>query len=279
MNTMLDETDIVFLQILQAGNTTTPAAAAAPATAPAATNATTAPGAAPAQVGDLKTNVVGRDRPGSQIESYNITNCDQVVLISAERVKDHKDYLSREPAFFTMSAYLLNMFSTKDASKLLESINLSHVRIFPHVLLGTKNCLRFTDDVTSRNITLCLKDADTLNDVKDLYEQFMTCRAGKDFKDVSKIDIQALLRATCGGTNTGKIDIYKVKVIFAEELRKNGFNVTEKGNPIGTGVESTSTASLNFTDGPMIREIRVPGTPIPEFNITNGDVYATEVLY
>jgi hypothetical protein len=149
-------------------------------------------------------------------------------LISAEKVKDHNDYLTREPAFFTMSAYLVNMFGAKDSSKLLESINLSHVKIFPSILTGTKNCLFILDHLTARNITLCLKDSDTVKQVKELYQQFMICRAGRNFNDKEPFDIQELLKASCSGAGNQtslKYDLNRVKTVFAEELRKNGVSL------------------------------------------------------
>jgi hypothetical protein len=200
-----------------------PAAPVIPNPAPS-TNAPAAPGT-PAPVvatpaGTLESNVVGKSRPNAQIEDFNITDCDQVALINADKIKDFNDYLTREPAFFTINAYFINMFQTKDAAKLIDSINLNHINTIPNILYGTKNCLMFRDDITYRNVTMCLKDQAAVDQIESLFQRLLSCRGGTNMAPkLENFDFTSLM--DCKQWN-GKIDMRKVTDIFTKALTEQG---------------------------------------------------------
>jgi hypothetical protein len=210
-----------------------PAPVPAPVTAPATTGTPTtgtvtpaAPAATtgePASDGKMKSNVVGKDRPGSHTEDLDISDCDQVVLMDAEKIKDHKDYMNRNSAFFTMNAYFVNMFEKKDAKTLIESININHIRSMPTVLFGTKTCLQFRDDDSFRNLTMCLKDEDRVKKVQDLFNKFLSCRTGVDLGSHTTFDVSSLLNACDEIKNSnGVVSMKRVQDIFTKSLEEKG---------------------------------------------------------
>jgi hypothetical protein len=174
------------------------------------------------------TNVVGALATEDVIVNkapYEITKCDQVIMLDAKRIGNPDDFTSRAPAFYTMSAYLINMFESKDNNKLLESINLAHIKVLPNLLQGSKTCLLFQDGYSDRNITLCLDDKLTLESIKKSYSDFMTCRMGGDLKGFDPVTINNVLTASCNGFNSttgAKYDLPKIKEQISEELKKAG---------------------------------------------------------
>ncbi len=211
------------------------ASASAPAPAPSAsapapsapTNSTSPVANTTAPVANT-TNVVGALSTADVIINkapYEVTKCDQVVMITAKRIENFDDYTSRSPAFFTMSAYLINMFESQDNNKLLESINLDHIRIIPSVLRGSKNCLGFQDSVNYRNITMCMDDQATYDAISKVYENFMSCRMGGDLKEFDPVTINSVLTASCNGFNSTSgvtYDLPKIRAEVTADLQRAG---------------------------------------------------------
>jgi hypothetical protein len=222
------------------------------------------------------TNVVGALSTSDVIINkapYEVTKCEQVIMLKAKRIADFDDYTTRAPAFFTMSAYLINMFESQDNNKLLESINLAHIKIIPSVLEGSKTCLGFQDGVNYRNISLCIDDQETFDAILKSYNSFMTCRMGGDLKEFDPVVINQVLQASCNGFNstTGtNFDLPKIKSQMASELRAAGFNVDDgqAGPKMGFGLNnatangnSTSSAGGVAVSAPIRKvDMRVPGT-------------------
>jgi hypothetical protein len=188
-------------------------------------------------------------------------------MFEAERIKDLDDFKSREPAFFTISAYMINMFDKKDAGKLSESINISHIKTLPQILQGAKNCLNFQDSFTFREITVCLKSEDSVSQIEIAFQNFMKCRLGNDLREPDPQIINNILEASCKGnknTKGVKYDLAKIKKTMAEELKNSGFNVTEV-NAGGAGeLGLQDSTKPGDTKAPHLRKstnLRVPGTP------------------
>jgi hypothetical protein len=216
-----------------------------------------------------QTNVVGAIKPDIVIDKapYELKSCDQVLYITAERISIHNDYTSRSSAFFTMSAYLINMFESKDTNKLLESINLGHIKVVPHVLQGSKNCIIYNDAHSNRNITLCISDQTVLEQWQKAYDDFMRCRMGGNLNSFDPVTINNILSASCNGfsTTTGvKYDMPAIRKQMADELRKGGFTVNDQttNGPGHFGVVNTKISANSLIPSPAKRvNLKVPGTP------------------
>jgi hypothetical protein len=112
------------------------------------------------------------------VRPFKLTSCDQVLIIKTNTLINSDDYLSRSEAYFTMSMYLINKFSSNESKSLTDSIYLDSITKFPYVLRGTKTCLSFEDNKTSKSIIMCLSEKSELEEIKDVYEDFLACRRG-----------------------------------------------------------------------------------------------------
>jgi hypothetical protein len=212
------------------------AAPASPQPAGAAPGAAPPAGAAPAnqkKANNKKleaTNVVGSLQTKDIIveaSPFEIKRCDQVVMFNAKTLADQEDYLSRKDAFFTISAYLVNMFESKDSNKLLESISLSHITNVVGPLRGTKYCLLFVDSVSERNLVMCLKDENEMVEIHKAYEHLNKCRVGGEIEEFDPTIINKILNFSCNGveaTDGVEFDMPEIRNQIAEELKSKGVN-------------------------------------------------------
>ena len=206
--------------------------AAEPATAPA--NNKTEAAAAPAnntKANNKKleaTNVVGALHTKEVIveaSPYTITRCDQVVMFNAQTLADEEDYLSRKDAFFTISAYLINMFQSKDSNQLLESVNLAHITNIPGPLKGTKDCLIFLDSLSVRNVVMCFKSENEMLEIEQAYSALIKCRLGGETDDFDPSLINKILNFSCNGFESSEgveYDLPDIRKQIAEELSSKG---------------------------------------------------------
>lgn len=189
----------------------------------AATNGTTAPAAPkPPQIKNT-TNVAGNLKvPTIQIQSspYNVTSCDQVLLIPAKRISEENDYTKKVDAFFTMSAYMVNLFESKDSNKLLDSVAMSHMKTMPYILQGSKNCLYFQDSVTLRKISMCIEDANMLEEIQTAFMTLFNCRNGGRMPPPDR-NVEKLLKVLCEMPKSHK-NYEEVRKSLSEELQKVG---------------------------------------------------------
>lgn len=216
------------------------------------------------------TNAVGLLTPGGFVDSppYEITKCDQVIAMDKiATILDYDDYTTRKPAFATLSAYMFNLFETKNNSKLIESINLAHVKEIPDILVGSKDCILFVDSITYRNASICIKDEGILDNFKAAYDNLMKCRMGNDLKQFDPLTINTVLAKSCNGfskTSGTSFDMPNIKTKMTEELRRAGFTVTNsaKGGAAGFGLKNTKKETTSTIPHVKI-DLRVPGTPEP----------------
>jgi hypothetical protein len=219
----------------------------------------------------MTSNVVGNPRPDAWVDKtpIKVLNCDQVVMFEADKISDMDDFTKKEKAFFTMSAYMINMFEKKDAGKLTESINLSHIKTLPSILPGALHCLHFQDSFTFREITICLKSEDSVNQIETAFQNFMKCRLGNDLRQPDPQILNNILEASCKGnknTKGVKYDAEKIKKSIAEELRLSGFSVTELTAAGEGDMGFKDTSKPGDANAPRARKtanLRVPGTPLP----------------
>lgn len=190
---------------------------------------------------------------------FNITQCDQVIQYEAETFVNNTDYSKRKPAFFTLSAFMINMFSNKSSSDLLESISLSSINVSPSILHGSKSCVNFEDSTTSRQINMCFKTKEEAENILKAYQTLLNCRGGADLHKEAKTKV---IKASCNGIlqpNGEKYDFGLVKDLFAEELKKEGFAV--KG--VGINGKDITKKMLENEDEAKVAEMKkfiVPGT-------------------
>jgi hypothetical protein len=172
---------------------------------------------------ETATNVVGSLQSKDVIVEtppYKITRCDQVVMFNAQTLADEEDYLSRKDAFFTISAYLINMFESKDSNKLLESIGIAHILQVPGVLQGTKTCLMFMDSASVRNIVMCFKTEDEMNQIHNAYKEIMKCRVGGKVDDFDPSIVNEILNLGCKGITSPEGAEYDFASIRAQLIKE-----------------------------------------------------------
>jgi hypothetical protein len=171
---------------------------------------------------ETATNVVGSVQSKDVVVDtppYKITRCDQVVMFNAQTLSDDEDYLSRKDVFFTMSAYLINMFETKDNNKLLESVGIAHITKIPDVLEGTKTCLIFLDSVSIRNIVMCFNSEDVMNQIHEAFKEIMQCRVGGKIDDFDPSIINEILNVGCKGITSPEGAEYDFASIRAQLIQ------------------------------------------------------------
>lgn len=177
---------------------------------------------------------------------WEVTSCNQVLLINGQSLKDltiNKDYMAREPAFFTLNAYLINKFVSSNLTTLRESIPIHHLKIEPYILEGSKGCIIFQDGFSMRKFSLCMNTTLESNQIIQAYNTFEKCRLGADLKPYDKLQVDLLLKSTCydipekrtedpnnqrgfgsdiGGQNQPKVNTTAVKALLKNTFEKEG---------------------------------------------------------
>lgn len=91
---------------------------------------------------------------------------------------DFDDYCKKDPAFITMSVYMINLLRTKDSNSLFHSILYGHLRNKPSFLPGAPGCLDFESKTGSR-VAICLAGGkDEAQEVLNAFEKFKSCKDG-----------------------------------------------------------------------------------------------------
>lgn len=176
----------------------------------------------------LSTNKDNSTTNSTIITSYpfKVNKCTQVIYYEGHTLSNPLDFASKDKnAFFTMSAFMINMFESKDSKTLLESINLSHITTYPYFLQGSKTCIFFEDSKSNRNITLCTKEEKEYQSLLDAYRTLLNCRGGNS---LSKEQQTQVIKASCNGITKpdgSKYDLNEIQTIFKEELEKSGLKV------------------------------------------------------
>ena len=117
-----------------------------------------------------------------------------------------------------MNAYMINAFSAKNSSELLQSVSMANMKQMPMILQGSKDCLSFTDSVTFRSFTMCL-DEPVLTQIQKAFQIFFNCRNGFGFNNnPNPNDIMKLL---CN-TNKTAPNYTALRGKFKEEMTKQG---------------------------------------------------------
>ena len=96
---------------------------------------------------------------------------------------------------------MVNMFSGKDNTRLVESINVENLANVPDIVAGSKTCLDFMDVKNQKRISMCLDDLDRVDDVKEAFQKIMRCRMGDNLKEIPINTIKKIFEASCLGMN------------------------------------------------------------------------------
>lgn len=132
---------------------------------------------------------------------FIVKTCDQVLFISgAERLKDYDDCSAREPAFFTMSMYMVNYFKKNVSSTLQQSIYIESMTKMPSFVPGTKKqCLNFFDSRTPGGFAICFKDSAVTATLYASFMNFMKCRMGDNLRPLTLPQLKKVYELSCGG--------------------------------------------------------------------------------
>jgi hypothetical protein len=106
---------------------------------------------------------------------YFVTRCDQVLQATIQRITDMNDYCKKQDAFMTMSTYMINLFESKDSSKLLLSLNLSRLNV-PEKLPGAPGCIGLTTPWVKLGV--CFTTPDVATQFIVAFDSFTKCRLG-----------------------------------------------------------------------------------------------------
>jgi len=172
--------------------------------------------------GEKSTNVAGKMKYSVRINEppYVVTDCDQVLLVPGKDLLNLNDFTQKKEAFFTLNAYMINVFESQNSNKLINSILLSDVNIYPFVLQGSKNCLMFKDEIHKKQISMCLEDPKILKEIKVAFNALFICSYGYDRL---LLIIQRLIKIYCDQfeklnkqkNSTVEMNKYNVQIIFS----------------------------------------------------------------
>jgi len=113
---------------------------------------------------------------------------------------------------------MVNAFTSKNSSDLLQSVAVANMKQMPIVLQGSKNCLSFQDSVTFRGFTMCLEEP-ILKQIQEAFQIFFNCRNGFGFN--SNPNENNLMKLICN-TNKTAPNYEALRNKFKEEMTKNG---------------------------------------------------------
>ena len=121
---------------------------------------------------------------------YKVERCDQVLLLKGKKL-NLTDYCVKSDAFMTLSIYMANLFEDEDSNKLLESVPLDQITVFPTALSGTLTCTQFSGK--TKSFAFCYETVDILKQVIEAYEYFYRCRTNgmPDVPNILKLLLEA----------------------------------------------------------------------------------------
>lgn len=137
---------------------------------------------------------------------YNVTRCDQIVIVKGDFMPDLGNYSLRKEGLFVFTAHHANLFSARDPSKLIQSILLSETNSFPSPIRGARGCLSIDAGVKNK-MTLCVGTVRKLENLIEVMNKFSDCRGGLLIGEGSKKE-QLKAKQTCR-ENLKKIEAAK----------------------------------------------------------------------
>jgi hypothetical protein len=110
---------------------------------------------------------------------YKLERCDQIAAFEADYVPDLEDFTKRQKGYFTVTAYHLNRFETKDIAKLEQSLLFTNSRVKPSEPQGAESCLLIDGGDYEKPLLLCLTNKEEFENTRNLLETLDDCRAGR----------------------------------------------------------------------------------------------------
>ena len=129
---------------------------------------------------------------------YELKRCDSVLIIEGATIPSLKNYAIKTMQLFTMSAYMINAFNSKDGKSLSQHLLLEDIPTIPSVIYGTLRCLTFNNK-KGDPIIMCLDNEDQAKQIIDVFLELLKCRIGDNLKDVDPVDLQRVFKQACLG--------------------------------------------------------------------------------
>lgn len=150
------------------------------------------------------TNATGKIGPNSlaiTAPPYKLVTCDQVLIIEGTTFASPRDFSIRKTQVFSLSVYMINQFTMKDAKTLNNHILIEDVTELPDQVFGAPTCLSFVDSKINNKIVMCLPARAYVNQIKDVFTDILKCRIGDNLKGsgVTNKDIRRVFEAACKG--------------------------------------------------------------------------------
>jgi len=173
---------------------------------------------------------------------FKVTECNQILMFSAEYIEDLRDYRKRKPAFFSINVLNTFVFEKKDATKLIHSSSFTTSKRLTGPLKGAKGCISIDGGKVNSDITICFKNEKDTDDLLRAIKSFSKCRMGDNLVPISPEKIAKIAQA-CGA---------------AKKEEKDPVKDFEMSFDIRSGNKWDEDRAKFFQPS----KIRVPGTPI-----------------
>lgn len=148
---------------------------------------------------DKKLNALGQKTAHPVVLStfpMTVKSCDNIAIFKAKYIKDLNEYREREVGWFTVSAYTINLYKSKDADKLIHSVQFANLKTKPMILKGARSCIRIDGGAVSADITICFEDKMSADNLLNVIETFYQCRRGDDLQPIPANLVKKLLQLT-----------------------------------------------------------------------------------
>lgn len=210
---------------------------------------------------------------------YLPVDCSQTVVLKAKRLEKDNNYAVKKDAFFTINPLRINVFDEMNADSLVNSLGMPGLDEHADILKGSLNCIFFHDEVKRHhNVSMCIDDKNTTNQVIEAYEFFRKCSPKKQ-ELLSKIDNLEILVNTLSNPSQNEYKIPNFKRALAEDLKENGFLVA---NSVSKEIKSNckkDARQIKFKRAKVLKQFLhlhkdgldrldksinfVPGSPLP----------------
>lgn len=130
---------------------------------------------------------------------YTVNRCDQVIIINGQEIPDIRDFSKKNPAVFTLSLYMLNLFSTMSANDLIDSMLIEDMTDVPDTLFGEPRCIEFKNTKKLQRIVMCVNNKREVKQIIDSYMNFMKCRIGNSLKKLDYNEMRKIFQIACLG--------------------------------------------------------------------------------
>ncbi len=183
---------------------------------------------------------------------YDVKSCDQIILVQGKMIKNFTDYCEKSDAFFTMSVYMVNVFSSEEPDKLIESITLDRLVSVPGHLQGAPNCINF--QAATKRLAVCFDSAETVNQLLKAYKDYLRCRMGDNLQGFSIDVMWKLMRDSCNKTAEIQIGANSTN----HSVQASGSVALPGGSALSGN--STKSGQVSLDINPYYSDLRVPGT-------------------